>query len=121
MDDDPTDAGVWMTKAELAKVRRITPASADRLIRRQRWQKQPGNDGRARVLVPPDWTNPPPTDKPDRPQNDPTDIRRAINLLEVALNAAFLRADKAEQRAEQAEAKVTAVEAGREHAEAEAD
>ena len=54
-ESDPTDNGVWMTKAQLAAVRRIGPASADRLIRRQGWRKEPGNDGRARVFVPLTW------------------------------------------------------------------
>jgi hypothetical protein len=52
----PSDdaAGVaWMTKAEQqAGVRRICIASAYRLIRRKGWRRQPGNDGRVRVLVP---------------------------------------------------------------------
>jgi hypothetical protein len=47
------DAGVWLTKAEFAERRQISQASADRLIRRQGWRRQPGNDGRVRVLVPP--------------------------------------------------------------------
>jgi hypothetical protein len=46
------DAGVWLTKAEFAARRQISQASADRLIRRQGWRRQPGNDGRVRVLVP---------------------------------------------------------------------
>ena len=46
------DRGVWLTKAEFAERRQISQASADRLIRRQGWRRQPGNDGRVRVLVP---------------------------------------------------------------------
>ena len=112
--DDPEQAvaragsGVWMTKAELARVRRISVASADRLIRRQRWRKQPGNDGRARVPVPRDWamnksgmapehpTDAPPgdpTDKTPRQPADPTDIRRIISALEAALQMVSDRAD----------------------------
>lgn len=49
--------GTWLTKAEIARVRGITIASAYRLIRRQGWRRQPGNDGKIRVLVPSDWAN----------------------------------------------------------------
>ena len=47
--------GVWMTKAELAALRRISSGSANRLIRRQRWARRRGNDGRTHVLVPKRW------------------------------------------------------------------
>jgi len=46
---------VWMTKAEFAAARRISIGSANRLIRQRRWQRQPGDDGRIRVLVPRLW------------------------------------------------------------------
>jgi hypothetical protein len=41
-----------MTYAELADVRGISAASAERLVRRRKWSRQVGNDGVARVLVP---------------------------------------------------------------------
>src|SRR4051812_17342595 len=41
-----------LTYPELAEALGITPASAKRLAQRRRWPKQPGNDGRARVIVP---------------------------------------------------------------------
>jgi hypothetical protein len=128
VDRDPMD-GVWLTKAQLAAVRRISVASADRLIRRQGWRKQPGNDGRARVFVPRTWVEPRAAGPADAPVVDPadrmhehpvegtgsaTDISRAISTLEAALasierraeaEAAALRqrADQAEKRANQAE------------------
>jgi hypothetical protein len=43
-----------LTYAELAEVLRITPASANKLARRRRWPRVPGNDGKARVSVPED-------------------------------------------------------------------
>jgi hypothetical protein len=46
---------VWMTKAEFAAARRISIGSANRLIRQRRWERQPGDDGRIRVLVPRRW------------------------------------------------------------------
>lgn len=45
----------WVTKVELAKFRGISIASADRLVRRQKWRRQRGNDKRARILVPLSW------------------------------------------------------------------
>jgi hypothetical protein len=41
-----------LTYAELADTLGITAASAKRLAIRRRWPKQPGNDGRSRVVVP---------------------------------------------------------------------
>jgi hypothetical protein len=41
-----------LTYAELADALGITTASAKRLAIRRRWAKQPGNDGRSRVVVP---------------------------------------------------------------------
>jgi hypothetical protein len=74
------DGGRWLTKRELAAVRRISIGSADRLIRKQGWRRQPGNDGRVRALIPPDWLSPryseadsyDPTDQPPEPTADPT-------------------------------------------------
>jgi hypothetical protein len=127
---DPTDreaGGVWMTKADLARVRRISVASADRLIRRQGWRKHPGKDGRARVLVPSDWatsrasgpTDAPrasPTDEqPARPAavvatnptdsaTDPTDIARAVSTLESAVSTLREQLSVVTGRADQADA-----------------
>lgn len=50
--DDVTPAARRMTYAELAAARGITTGSAEQLARRRRWQKQLGNDGMVRVLVP---------------------------------------------------------------------
>jgi hypothetical protein len=41
-----------LTYAELAEALKITPASANKLARRKRWPRVPGNDGRSRVSVP---------------------------------------------------------------------
>jgi hypothetical protein len=46
------DGARRMTYAELADVRGISAASAERLVRRRRWSRQAGNDGVVRVLVP---------------------------------------------------------------------
>ena len=73
MTESETDFGTWLTKAELAHVRRISIASATRLIRRQGWRRQPGNDGRVRVLVPEDWMHPRHDDPRDDDAADPMD------------------------------------------------
>jgi hypothetical protein len=41
-----------MTYAEIADIRRISLASAMRLVRRKKWARQTGNDGVVRILVP---------------------------------------------------------------------
>jgi hypothetical protein len=64
---DAGDGGTWMTKAELAAARGISIESVERLMRRHRWRRQPGNDNRVRVLVPPDWLAPRESDPPHRP------------------------------------------------------
>jgi hypothetical protein len=49
--DDDTEDGRWLTYTELARERGISRTSAVRLVRRQRWRRQMGNDGEARVYV----------------------------------------------------------------------
>jgi hypothetical protein len=46
------DGARRMTYAELADVRGISRASAERLVRRRKWPRQVGNDGVVRVIVP---------------------------------------------------------------------
>jgi hypothetical protein len=46
------DGARRMTYAELADVRGISAASAERLVHRRRWARQVGNDGIVRVTVP---------------------------------------------------------------------
>jgi hypothetical protein len=72
--DDPEGGGAWLTKAELAEARGITIASATRMIRRQGWRRQPGNDGRVRVFVPQGQSDPRPQVRPEgTPQVTPED------------------------------------------------
>jgi hypothetical protein len=122
--------GTWMTKREIAAVRRISIASADRLIRRHGWRKQPGNDGRVRTYVPSDWATAPeaaPTNVPSDISSDipsdisrqnerflagPTDIRSDVQsdipsdifiitkAFEAAIASLTERAQTAEQRAD---------------------
>jgi hypothetical protein len=51
--DDGTD-GRWLTYDELATVRGIKRIGAVRLAQRQKWRRQPGNDGKTRIMVPTD-------------------------------------------------------------------
>ena len=84
----PDDGGAWMTKAELARARGITLGSADRLIRKQRWRRQPGNDGRVRVLVPEGWESREVPEGPtDHPTSDPTGDPRVSDIIPAALAA----------------------------------
>lgn len=50
--------GRWMTFPELAEARGTSRHAAEVLVRRHKWRKQDGNDGRVRVLVPPGFDRP---------------------------------------------------------------
>ena len=56
-DDSPEGSreGRWLTYAEIGRIRAIGRASAVKLVQRERWKRVRGNDGTARVLVPPEW------------------------------------------------------------------
>jgi hypothetical protein len=75
--------GRWLTYDELAEARNIRRAAAVRLTQRKNWPRQPGNDGRARVLVPLDWI---PDHGQDTGQDAPTAIRQD-GLTDAALAA----------------------------------
>jgi hypothetical protein len=102
-----------LTYAELAAIRGISRASAERLARRKRWPRQVGNDGIARVIVPlaavdgatPDnmADNHPSHQVPDKVNNvsgTTTDImgaiREVITPLAAALEHERARADRLE-------------------------
>jgi hypothetical protein len=66
-----------LTYAELGEILKITPASANKLARRRRWPRVPGNDGKARVSVPEDALvrrDSPPDSPPDVPRVSPLDV-----------------------------------------------
>ncbi len=52
---DASGDGRWMTYAEIARLRGISKASAERLVFRRHWRRQQGNDRTLRVLVPPEF------------------------------------------------------------------
>jgi hypothetical protein len=112
-----------MTYAEIAAARGISALSAERLVRRRRWAKQPGNDGTVRVLIPADEARPASERNPGgRQAGHPPDIlptirevvREVIRPLSEQLEAANrradderARADRERERADQAERRIT--------------
>ncbi len=122
-EDSPADTsaeGQWLTLADLGRARGISKASAARLVRRHKWRRQAGNDGRVRVLVPPDALEDSPADSP---QVSPADMSRAISAFEAAIAASGERAqadaamlatlqvllDEAKSRCDRAEARADAL------------
>jgi hypothetical protein len=95
-----------LTYAEMAEALKITPASANKLARRKRWPRVPGNDGKARVSVPEDALvrrdSPPdsPMDVPPvSPQDSPQDnlikaLEAHVETLKAQLSAAEARINK---------------------------
>jgi hypothetical protein len=125
-----------VTYAELAETLGIAVDSAKRLARRRRWQKQPGNDGLARVAVPlerlvrPDVPADVSADVPevvpaDIPEDGRGDVGAVIRALEqhnetlkdmlskaeAAMERERERADGASDRARLAEAEAASVPA----------
>jgi hypothetical protein len=80
--DSPADSraddragGRWMSLKELAASRRISVASAARLMRRRHWRRQPGNDGHIRVWVPAGEQEPKAETRPDDRADVSADVR----------------------------------------------
>ena len=117
----PGTSTAWLTYAQLAESRGISVRSAQRLVLRHRWRRQPGNDGTARVGVPAGAEKPPErhdgaSDRPDA-RDDAGSVTLAIEALRGELTAshqreaeAHTRADRAEQRADRADAERRATE-----------
>jgi hypothetical protein len=105
---DHSGEGEWLTYSQISQLRGIGSESAVKLAQRQRWRRDPGNDGTARVLVPPEWLN---ADRRHRRRSsgehipDPVaEWSRAIAAFEAAATASRDRAEVAEARANRAEA-----------------
>ena len=106
--------GRWMTYDELAKLRGITKASAERLVLRNRWRRQRGNDRTVRVLVPldslsgdisPDVSPPASPDiSPDTSPDTSELLTGALTALEDAVAALRDQLSTTNARAERAEA-----------------
>jgi hypothetical protein len=97
--DDTGEGGRWMSYAEFAEARGISKASAIRMIQRRGWQRRPGNDGTARILVPPDALAPPGRQPPRSAGEDTAPgsdlLQQALAALEAALAEANSRAGAA--------------------------
>lgn len=117
------NGGRWMTYAEIAVLRRISKASAERLVRRHRWRRQADNRGYVRAYVPLDWCNPVPPTSPDVHPDIRRDgvlditpviapLQAAIAALQQQLDHANRQADRAETRTEQAENRAILAESG---------
>ena len=117
--------GVWLTYAELAKVRGIDRASAAKLVLRRKWRRQKDNQGILRILVPAEWADPSQDKSADDTVDSPPDMSQTINALEQAVAAAFerekqlrterdverARAEVAEREREEARIRAAAAEA----------
>ena len=105
-----------MTYAELAEVRGIDKQSAARLTFRKHWRRQRDNHGTVRVLVPPDWqdrSRDTSRDASDDASRDLSrDVSRVIAPLEAAITTLRDQLERANGRADRAEA-ATAAERGR--------
>lgn len=82
----------WVSYAELAKLRGITKASATRLAMRRAWDRQPGNDGLARVAVPIAALKPDTDDAHDAIHDATQDDRGAIGHDDGDANLSVIKA-----------------------------
>jgi hypothetical protein len=84
-----TPAGRWMTYDEIAQARGASRDGAIRWVQRQKLRRQPGNDGRVRVLVPPGVlpTTPPQARANHPPRTDTPNAPPAAAAFEMALTA----------------------------------
>lgn len=93
---------VSLSYDELAERMRITPHSARNLVRRKRWKRTVGNDGKARVSVPVEALtvpSPPPLEAPSPAAESGVMIARLeaqIDGLKALVEAERRRADAAE-------------------------
>jgi hypothetical protein len=110
---DEVEDGRWLSYAEIAAARGINKLSAERLVRRHRWRRQPDNQGGVRIFVPLTWVESPAqladTDQADSGPDVKPDIEEAVAALEAALAVLAdqlmrerARADAAEARADMA-------------------
>lgn len=105
----------WLTYAELAaRLGTTTEAARQRAIR-GRWQRQSGNDGKARVLFDPEQRTPERTPS-ERPNEQPLErtaeqsaieaMQAHIDTLKAAVTAAEQASDRERERAEKERARV---------------
>ena len=83
--DELSGDGRWMTYGELATARGIDRQSAVKLVRRQHWRRQEGNNGTTRVFVPEDWSSR--AKSRDAGPDETRDDARDISGFEAAVEA----------------------------------
>jgi phage-related minor tail protein len=105
----------WLTYAEYAERTGRTPHAARLRAARKHWRRQLGNDGRARILVPPEELEhplePPPEPRLERkpeqalePRSSEVELFKRLGDLQAELAALAQRLAAAEGRAGAAEA-----------------
>jgi hypothetical protein len=107
---DPSGDGRWLTYAELATLRGISKASAERLVFRRHWRRQRGNDHSVRALVPLEFLSGDPSPdasgdgSPDISPDTSALLTGALSALEDAVTGLREQLDVANARSERAEA-----------------
>ncbi len=113
----------WMTYAEAAQALGVDSESIARRARRLGWQRQPGNDGRARVAIPGDVLAEPakksfPSAGPDKSAKSSPEIK-ALQAEVVDLHERLSRAETGAAEAREAlarrEGELAGVKLGMEH------
>ena len=106
---DTSGDGRWLSYEELAQLRGITKASAERLVLRNRWRRQRGNDRTVRILVPLDsMSGDMPASmsgdvSPDMSPDTKDLLAGALAALEAAVATLREQLERSEQRAQAAE------------------
>ena len=98
---------VVLSYDELAERLRINPHSARNLVRRKRWKRTVGNDGKARVTVPMEALTAPSAPPPMAPLSAPSPENESaltIARLEVQIDGLKALVDAERRRADAAEA-----------------
>lgn len=94
----------WMTYGELAAFLGIEEGSARRRVQREKWERRPGNDGKARIAVPSDV-------QPGEAPAKGADAGEDTNRLAEHLARERERAEAAERDREAARAQAATAEA----------
>jgi hypothetical protein len=73
----------WLSYAQIAKIRGISRASAERIVRRAKWRRQVDNQGVTRAAVPLAYGEPERINPPD----SQAEIPPGANSLQAAIDA----------------------------------
>ena len=101
--------GRWLTYDDISRIRGIGRPSAVKLVQREGWERRPGNDGTARILVPMGWLKPAKKETSRETSREELPwLQDALVVLRDQLGVADRRAHEAEKRAEAAETRADA-------------